>query len=384
MNASLPAPGDINLSHGVFGDFDYTFTDKELEDVLGFMERQQPHLASTLPTPETVNLRAQPQPYDYGLLHVGGGGFDPGRMSPFLPSDSPGLGVKLELLDSPQQAPQPPGMPHPGAMFSRGHPDSLPPVPPTAHPPRQQQQQQQGGGGGSAAAGGGQSSRGSDARHSTVEKQRRDRINSLIDELRDLVPPQAGCGTGEAAEGSDSRRPKHVVLADTIQLVRDLQEKLVTSEPRPRRQGTSSTSVSAAGAEHDSSALCPPGEFHRELSSNSQRSADSHPDLPQAPDDASPMEEGVVVEAVDDTFYVKVHCKDRAGLLADIVRALKTMPLEITSAAVTTTRHGMVCDVFQVRLERGEAVSLSALRDAVMAVIFDSVAVGEKKRRADQ
>lgn len=44
----------------------------------------------------------------------------------------------------------------------------------------------------------------------------------------------------------------------------------------------------------------------------------------------------------------------------------------------------MVCDVFQVRLERGEAVSLSALRDAVMAVIFDSVAVGEKKRRADQ
>lgn len=202
----------------------------------------QPHLASTLPTPETVNLRAQPQPYDYGLLHVGGGGYDPGRMSPFLPSDSPGLGVKLELLDSPQQAPQPPGMPHPGAMFSRGHPDSLPPVPLTAHPPRQQQQQQQGGGGGSAAAGGGQSSRGSDARssapapprrdgrphvsHSTVEKQRRDRINSLIDELRDLVPPQAGCGTGEAAEGSDSRRPKHVVLADTIQLVRDLQEKV--------------------------------------------------------------------------------------------------------------------------------------------------------------
>lgn len=105
--------------------------------------------------------------------------------------------------------------------------------------------------------------------------------------------------------------------------------QLVTSEPRPRRQGTSSTSVSAAGAEHDSSALCPPGEFHRELSSNSQRSADSHPDLPQAPDDASPMEEGVVVEAVDDTFYVKVHCKDRAGLLADIVRALKTMPLEV-------------------------------------------------------
>lgn len=44
----------------------------------------------------------------------------------------------------------------------------------------------------------------------------------------------------------------------------------------------------------------------------------------------------------------------------------------------------MVCDVFQVRLERGESVSLSAIREAVLAVIFDSVALGEKKRRADE
>lgn len=189
----------------------------------------QPHLTPTLPTPEEAKLRPSSQPYDYGILHVGSGTYDPGRMSPFLPSGSPGLGVKLELLDSPQQGQQAPGLPHPGAMFSRDHSDHLLPVLPTTAAAGQQ-------------GGGGQGSRGSDARsgasnpprrdgrphisHSTVEKQRRDRINSLIDELRDLVPPQAGCGPGEAGEGSDSRRPKHVVLSDTIQLVRELQEKV--------------------------------------------------------------------------------------------------------------------------------------------------------------
>lgn len=55
--------------------------------------------------------------------------------------------------------------------------------------------------------------------HSVVEKQRRDRINNLIDELREIVPPQE-------SSGGDGKRPKHVVLADTIALVRDMQDKV--------------------------------------------------------------------------------------------------------------------------------------------------------------
>ncbi|KAJ9521164.1 hypothetical protein QJQ45_022886, partial [Haematococcus lacustris] len=67
--------------------------------------------------------------------------------------------------------------------------------------------------------------------HSTVEKQRRDRINSLIDELRELVPPQKGSQTApstaglnakDAAAAAEARRPKHVVLADTIALLKQL------------------------------------------------------------------------------------------------------------------------------------------------------------------
>jgi hypothetical protein len=63
--------------------------------------------------------------------------------------------------------------------------------------------------------------------HSTVEKQRRDRLNSLIDELSDIVPP------ADPKYGNDAtsvRRPKHVVLSDTINLLRAMQTKLQLEE----------------------------------------------------------------------------------------------------------------------------------------------------------
>lgn len=45
---------------------------------------------------------------------------------------------------------------------------------------------------------------------------------------------------------------------------------------------------------------------------------------------------------------VQVTCPDRHGLLADVVRALRELPLEITTAAITTRRDHVVYDVFQV------------------------------------
>lgn len=43
-------------------------------------------------------------------------------------------------------------------------------------------------------------------------------------QLRDLVPPSAANNSQQ--EGLDNKRPKHVVLSDTIALVKDLQDKV--------------------------------------------------------------------------------------------------------------------------------------------------------------
>lgn len=43
-------------------------------------------------------------------------------------------------------------------------------------------------------------------------------------QLRDLVPPQSH--NSAVQDSQDSKRPKHVVLSDTIALVRELQSKV--------------------------------------------------------------------------------------------------------------------------------------------------------------
>lgn len=48
----------------------------------------------------------------------------------------------------------------------------------------------------------------------------------------------------------------------------------------------------------------------------------------QAPEGAL-ISSGVVVEQGESCLYVKVNCRDRRGLLGDIILALKAMPLEV-------------------------------------------------------
>lgn len=45
---------------------------------------------------------------------------------------------------------------------------------------------------------------------------------------------------------------------------------------------------------------------------------------------------------------MQVNCKDRKGLLSDVVSALKAFPVVICTAAITTTKDGKVHDVFEV------------------------------------
>jgi hypothetical protein len=68
--------------------------------------------------------------------------------------------------------------------------------------------------------------------HGASEKQRRDRINSMIDQLRLLVPPRGGGAQDPVATSAadaammEGKRSKYVVLAETIQLLRQQQRQI--------------------------------------------------------------------------------------------------------------------------------------------------------------
>lgn len=58
-------------------------------------------------------------------------------------------------------------------------------------------------------------------------------------QLRELVPPQGGDLAAAAADAQgDSRRPKHVVLSDTIRLIKDLQLQLADAQIVVGMEGT--------------------------------------------------------------------------------------------------------------------------------------------------
>lgn len=178
--------------------------------------------------------------------------------------------------------------------------------------------------------------------HSTVEKQRRDRINSLIDELRELVPPQQPRnGQAAGSEGLEARRPKHVVLADTITLLRQLQQKLHISGT----EQIATSGLPARPADDNSE-----GAHSKGSASQDDMEVAGAPQMPFIPCQLT-QNAGVTVERGPDCYYVQVKCRDRKGLLFDIIRALKLLPLEIRTAAVTTTGDGTVRDVFEVKLD---------------------------------
>lgn len=232
--------------------------------------------------------------------------------------------------------------------------------------------------------------------HSTVEKQRRDRINALIDELRDLVPPQL-VGEADAGPTSDAcRRPKHTVLSDTIALVKELRAKLVVVEEQGarlqeheiscpflkcNRKGSPGPPAAADGMPPGGPSP-PPGLEVLSLDNKVAVMQDdaqgvvTPPGILAVPAAAGPVPDGCHVDLGDGCLYVKVHCRDRHGLLSDIVRTLKAIPLEITSAAITTTTNpgsdvAYVYDVFQVVWEPGTPTATAErIQSSIEAVML--------------
>lgn len=76
-------------------------------------------------------------------------------------------------------------------------------------------------------------------------------------------------------------------------------------------------------------------------------------------------------------WQVKIGCRDRPGLLADICTALRTLPVTVTAASVTTTPDGKVQDAFEMKVH-DELLSAEEVQCAVNAALYANLAaVGE-------
>lgn len=195
--------------------------------------------------------------------------------------------------------------------------------------------------------------------HGASEKQRRDRINAMIDQLRVIgarhlrscahalpvddaddvhaVPsdaPRSGKGAGSSGDVGEGRRSKFVVLQQTINTLKSLQLRCAAQEEElARLRGAAPPAPPAA---------------------SNGRSAGSAPaELPSLP--TAHGVPGVEVHQGSDTrtCFVRVSTMDRRGLLADILNALRAMPLEVVRAAITTSADGRVSDCFELRLASG-------------------------------
>lgn len=369
---------DVIIASLNAGNFDYTFTNRELEDVLGFLERRQSGIpieeddttSFLLPGPTTtLSLQFQPHPHssiledDITLPNNAHQQWITGTVNSidnhpirlFIPNDDvvvPKIGVSTIASgnsgrpvhhDADGDDGDDDNHIHPsGGDCTKTHQQrhssrqisiTRTPAPTTTVHVKQQH-----------------------ISHSTVEKQRRDRINALIDELRDLVPPrshdeamalQGNAITNHVDMTLSSRRPKHAVLADTIALVKDLQHQLSIANQRSTTAMTRNASV----YKDDSVVLVVTNESKNENNDKNEQRREEAAGARQAlppPPAMVPEEEGVEIDPGDGCLYVKVHCKDRHGLLSDIVRTLRSIPLEIKTAAVTTTSTGNVYDIFEV------------------------------------
>ena len=265
--------------------------------------------------------------------------------------------------------------------------------------------------------------------HSVAEKQRRDRINTLIDELREIVPPQARGGDGAdggSSPGTDqlkenTKRPKHEVLADTISLMRRLlinpdtmhliklsgkggDGMLVTEWDGSNEEGAglepettcrdgieevadleggevlisvrgSSTPNGSSGGEGREGSANSGGTGSGRGGGSGAGGAEgggvrSAPRGPGSGDDAS-FGSGQPKCQTSNKLTVTVKCADRYGLLHTLTSSLKSMGLRTQTAVISTSGDGIVKDTFTV-----DRASCGLESDEIKATLMQDIIQG--------
>ena len=261
--------------------------------------------------------------------------------------------------------------------------------------------------------------------HSVAEKQRRDRINTLIDELREIVPPQVRAGDGGDGGSSpgaellkeNTKRPKHEVLADTISLMRRLLCNPDTMHiiKLSGKGGDGMLVPEWDGSNEDGAGLEPEdgdgmqevadleggevlisvrdrsmlngssGGEGREGSANSGGAGSgggggsgaggaegggvrSAPRGAGSGDDAS---FGSGQPQSSNKLTVTVKCADRYGLLHTLTSSLKSMGLRTQTAVISTSGDGIVKDTFTV-----DRASCALESDEIKATLREDIIQG--------
>lgn len=277
--------------------------------------------------------------------------------------------------------------------------------------------------------------------HSNVEKQRRDRMNSLVDELRLIVPVQTG-----GMETQDNRRPKHIVLSDAIDYIHailhdnmELRAKLdrvcecqemhasahfgndgrvpVPDFSNDGRETAHGHGNHYRGHNHHNSQTMTDVNFsapfisgHSVQNNNDPKSnpeqgekfstlemlADTEiPPMKRSskqnePESLAPGENEIADPSIsfyneDEKTILQVTCKDRRGLLGDIAKTLQRLPLHVKGANIVTAVDNTVTDKFEVDLD-DNAPHLNELEELFLetfrAVSKEAFILAEKRQRA--
>jgi len=211
--------------------------------------------------------------------------------------------------------------------------------------------------------------------HPVVEKARRDGINTLIEDLREVVQeggwkrPSAGFmkttslrnaleTIHSGGEPKRDKRTKRAVLMDSISSIEELMKYVKVLEQQV-------DAVTKAGElvtpPEDSGACVEAGETFGE---ENMRRVDVDVSRNDKPDAAS-------------SLVVTIAYFDRRGFLADQCVAMRSLGMNIKVGQVSNpNRNGFVKDIFEVDLEEPlEEANLDALRDQLTEILEDAQSI---------
>lgn len=233
--------------------------------------------------------------------------------------------------------------------------------------------------------------------HSKSEKQRRDLINTMIDNLRTVVPPSLGNhGANELHHGApraftEGKRTKLAVLKQAYALIefqnqriRDMQE-----ENRALQDGLKQLPSRVGAFEGmlapDSQRRAPPAE---DCAASTQETKFDSTGCQKGTEGTETAALGVwdrqeplvIVVLQSDSTVIQIQCVHRPGLHAKVLTALAALPLDVLKTFSQIDK-----DVFSGMLElhlQSPTLTETVLRDTVLSALANEQHDDGNKRKA--